>query len=85
MDPSKLTIVRTIFLMNNDPQLATALVEYRDGRLGIVSNGHAVGSPWSLGNLPRCVAKFLEVANPDGKTVFREQATAQVPSPSPPG
>jgi len=64
MKSAKLTVQTTIFLVSDDPQQVIALVTYTDGRVGIVRNGQAVGNPWTLRDLPCCVAMFQELARP---------------------
>jgi hypothetical protein len=75
MKSSELAIQTTIFLMSD----GTALVLYMDGRLGILKNGGVVGDPWNLGDLPRCVAKFRELARlPTIETAIKEGKSPRV-------
>ena len=58
--------VKTTILIchKTDPARATSLVEYGDGRFGIASHGHPIGTPWETTALTDCVDAFWRLTHP---------------------
>jgi hypothetical protein len=58
------SITKTIFKADLDETLVLAMVEYDDGRLGILRNGTAIeAEPWPTSELVECVDTFQRLAH----------------------
>jgi hypothetical protein len=57
-------VEKTIFLTNIDSALTLSLVEYTDGRLGILRNGAAIPKgPWHNSELAECIDLFQQLSH----------------------
>jgi hypothetical protein len=57
-------VEKTIFLTHIDSALTLTLVEYSDGRLGILRNGAAISrGPWHNSELSECIDLFQQLSH----------------------
>jgi hypothetical protein len=58
------SVTKTIFRADLDEEMTLSLVEYEDGRLGILRNGRAIeNEPWPTGEVVECVNAFQRLAH----------------------